>query len=440
LGSQVSILKFGGSSLNSEAKLECVADAIFREREEGYRVVVVASAFRGVTDLLYRWVLKPESLDMDKFYSIHGGCLKWLTQEYLSSFESELTRKLEHLARDRTSPWLIDDILAMGETFSSNILYRFIMDKGLESSLKGFYDPDFPTRGGGEFGNARIDLDATAEACREILKRDLSRGECLVIPGMGCISSYDGRIRVRRGASDYVATSLSYGLRAKRLWILSDVHGIKAADSSIIPDAETIPELTVGELLDAGALGAKNTNTTFFLPLTRYCPPETYFAKFDEREGPKTRITERREEGNERAARLVAGREILLYTFTGYDIEDTVLNLEGELSKTFDFIRGGGFKRERYFAFFDVDQKPRIDDVIASKAGDLEVSSSRMGLVGLVGEGMRTAKKVIERMGRALGDINILYALDISRISVGAIVEREYLKPAIQRLYLDFID
>jgi aspartokinase len=221
---------------------------------------------------------------------------------------------------------------------------------------------------------------------------------------------------------------------------LSDVHGIKAADSSIIPDAETIPELTVGELLDAGALGAKNTNTTFFLPLTRYCPPETYFAKFDEREGPKTRITERREEGNERAARLVAGREILLYTFTGYDIEDTVLNLEGELSKTFDFIRGGGFKRERYFAFFDVDQKPRIDDVIASKAGDLEVSSSRMGLVGLVGEGMRTAKKVIERMGRALGDINILYALDISRISVGAIVEREYLKPAIQRLYLDFID
>ncbi|MGC8850479.1 MAG: hypothetical protein ACP5QI_08420, partial [Candidatus Bathyarchaeia archaeon] len=235
------------------------------------------------------------------------------------------------------------------------------------------------------------------------------------------------------------ATSLSYGFKADRLWILSDVHGIKTADSAIIPEAETIPELTVGELLDAGALGAKNTNTTFFLPLTKHCPPKTYFAKFDERDGPKTRITEAREAGEERAARLVAGREVLLYTFRGYDVEDRVLELESELYKTFDFIRGGGFKRERYFAFFDVDQKSKIDHVIASRAGNLEVSCAKMGLVGLVGEGMRTARKVIERMGRALGDINIVYALDISRISVGAIVERESLKPAIRRLYLDFI-
>ncbi|MEM3677880.1 MAG: hypothetical protein QW176_07025 [Candidatus Bathyarchaeia archaeon] len=435
----VSILKFGGSSLNSEAKLEDVADAVIKEREEGYKVVVVASAFRGVTDLLYRWVLRPEDFDMDRFYSIHGGCLKWLAQEYLSDFEFNLTWKLRRLAKDRGSPWLIDDILAMGETFSSHILYEFIMDKGLESSLKSFYDPDFPTRGGGEFGNARIDLNATAETCAKTLSRELARKECIIIPGMGCVSGYDGRIRVRRGASDYVATSLSYGLKADRLWILSDVHGIKAADSTIIPEAETIPELTVGELLDAGALGAKNTNTTFFLPLTKHCPPETYFAKFDEREGPKTRIVEEREAREERAARLVAGREVLLYTFRGYDVEDKVLELESELYKTFDFIRGGGFKRERYFAFFDIDQKSKIDYAIASKVGDLEVSSSKMGLVGLVGEEMRTARKVIERMGRALGDINIVYALDISRISVGAIVERESLKPAIQRLYSDFI-
>ncbi|MEM2123635.1 MAG: hypothetical protein QXE79_08385, partial [Candidatus Bathyarchaeia archaeon] len=264
----VSILKFGGSSLNSESKLEDAADAILGEMEEGYKVVVVASAFRGATDLLYRWVRGPQSFDVNKFYSIHGGCLKWLTQDYLSSFESDLIRKLGHLSRDNESLWLIDDILAMGETFSSNILHRFIIDKGIESSLKGFYDPDFPTRGGGEFGNARIDLDSTANTCKEALRRELSRVGCIIIPGMGCISSYDGRIRVRRGASDYVATSLSYGLKAERLWILSDVNGIKAVDSSIIPDAETIPELTVGELLDAGALGAKNTNTTFFLPLT----------------------------------------------------------------------------------------------------------------------------------------------------------------------------
>lgn len=425
--------------MNSEAKLEEAAETIRGEHEEGFKVVAVVSAFRGITNLLYRWILDPGRFDINEFYDLHGRCLRLLTREYLNDFESSLARKLGYLHKDPTCQWLRDDVLAMGETFSSRIVSSFMADRGLEVSLKSFYDPDFPTRGGGEFGSARIDLNATAEACEKSLLKELAQRDCVIIPGMGCISPYDGRIRVRRGASDYVATSLSYGLKAKRLWILSDVHGIKAADSSIIPDAETIPELTVGELLDAGALGAKNTNTTFFLPLTKYCPPETFFAKFDEREGPKTRILERSSIEGVRAVKLVAGREVLLYTFTGYDIEDTVLNLERELSKRFDFIRGGGFKRERYFAFFDIDQESKIDDVIASRTGGLDVSSSKMGLIGLVGEGMRTTKKVIERMGRALGDINIVYALDISKISVGAIVERESLKPAIQRLYSDFI-
>ncbi len=62
-----------------------------------------------------------------------------------------------------------------------------------------------------------------------------------------------------------------------------------------------------------------------------------------------------------------------------------------------------------------------------------------MGLVGLVGEGMRTTKKIIERMGKSLGDINIMYTLDLSRISVGAIIDKNDLKPAIQRLYSNFI-
>ena len=62
-----------------------------------------------------------------------------------------------------------------------------------------------------------------------------------------------------------------------------------------------------------------------------------------------------------------------------------------------------------------------------------------MGLIGLVGEGMSKTKKIIEGMGKALGNINIVYTLDMSRISVGVIVEREDLNQAIKLLHSDFI-
>jgi aspartokinase len=157
-------------------------------------------------------------------------------------------------------------------------------------------------------------------------------------------------------------------------------------------------------------------------------------------DGEKTRIL--REEPTSKPSapvKLVAGREVLIYTFRGYDIEKYVLEVEQKLSEKYDFIRGGGFKRERFFAFFDLSQASRIHRSIMEVKGDVEVSSSKMAIAGIVGEGMKYTKKIIERLGKALGDINIVYTLDISRISAGVVLNREDLKEALERLYASFI-
>jgi hypothetical protein len=52
---------------------------------------------------------------------------------------------------------------------------------------------------------------------------------------------------------------------------------------------------------------------------------------------------------------------------------------------------------------------------------------------------MKYTKKIIERLGKALGDINIVYTLDISRVSAGVVLNREDLKEALERLYASFI-
>ena len=441
-GERYSILKFGGTSVNSEDKLETAYRNVRQEVERGFKTVAVVSAFRGITDLLFQLAQKPK-LD-DKFYSewrrLHMGCERHLPEGYDESLLEKLKSRAGYIARSYDSPWAVDELLSMGESYSAHIFHGYLSEKGLKASLVDFDSPDFPTLGDGEFGSARIDLELTRMACEKALKARFKNWDCVVVPGMGCVSALDGRVRVRRGASDYVATALAYGLKARRLWILSDVNGIKAADSSVVKEAETVPYLTVGELLDAGALGAKNTNTRFFLPLTRHCPPETYFAKHDEMDGEKTRIL--REEPTSKPSapvKLVAGREVLIYTFRGYDIEKYVLEVEQKLSEKYDFIRGGGFKRERFFAFFDLSQASRIHRSIMEVKGDVEVSSSKMAIAGIVGEGMKYTKKIIERLGKALGDINIVYTLDISRISAGVVLNREDLKEALERLYASFI-
>ena len=113
--------------------------------------------------------------------------------------------------------------------------------------------------------------------------------------------------------------------------------------------------------------------------------------------------------------------------------------LEQKLAQKYDFIRGGGFKKERFFAFFDLNQEPRINKEVAAFRDGMTVTSGRKAIVGVVGEGMKHTKRVIERLGRALGDVNITYVLDISKISAGVVIERKDMEEAIERLYAAFI-
>ncbi len=438
---KISVLKYGGTSINSEEKLSVAQQTILSELKQQFKPIIVVSAFRGVTDLLHTEILNPAMNEklLGKWQELHGNCSRYLSKDFQHDFEERIKAKVQFLRISPDSIWAVDDLLAEGETYAVNIFSNYMKSQKIETHIKNFVDPLYPVVGYGEFGNARIDLEKTRENCRRSIIEELKKTDCVIAPGVGGVSSKDGRVRVRRGASDYVATSLSYGVKADRLWILSDVQGLQAADSRIIKDPPILPHLTVGELLDACALGAKNTNTAFFLPLTRHCPKETYFAKYDDLEGEKTQITESPLK-EDRAVKLVGGREVLLYTFEGYDIERPVLVLEQKLAETYDFIRGGGFKKERFFAFFDLNLESRISREISDYEDGVTVSASRKAIVGIVGEGMKNTKKIVERMGKALGDINIIYVLDISKISAGVVIEKGDMQEAVERLYADFIE
>jgi aspartate kinase len=434
--------KFGGNTINSKQKLDTIFPTISSHIEKQHKVVVVVSAFREVTDILYSAILNPrweEKNCIEKMAKIHRDCMDYLPPKIREELFSQLSRNLAHLIHSPNSPWVKDDILVMGERFSANILSNYLKERGVRVNLKDFHDPDFPTIVHGPFGNARIDLEKTKKACAKIIN-NFNNSDCIVIPGYGGISSEDGRVRtLRRGGSDYVATSISYGLSASELWIFTDVHGIKSADDSIIRNAATIPVLSVEELLSAGIYGAKVPNAVSVYPLALHCPEKTFFAKYDDFRGEKTRIVKRGSGGN--PVKLVAGKDVTVCTFSGDNLNEKISKLEQQLSNnSVDFFSLGGYDQRRSLAF-SVDQESYVEKEISKYENQLDVTKSHMGIVGVVGEGLKDTPGIIGRMGNTLAEnkINIRYQIDVSDVSTGAIIDIDNIERAIKSLYEEFI-
>ena len=60
-----------------------------------------------------------------------------------------------------------------------------------------------------------------------------------------------------RGGSDYTAAIIGSVLPADDVWIWTDVDGVMTTDPRIAPDAQTLPEISYGEIAELAYYGAK---------------------------------------------------------------------------------------------------------------------------------------------------------------------------------------
>jgi aspartate kinase len=60
-----------------------------------------------------------------------------------------------------------------------------------------------------------------------------------------------------RGGSDYTAAIIGSVLPANEVWIWTDVDGVMTTDPRIAPEAQTLPEISYGEIAELAYYGAK---------------------------------------------------------------------------------------------------------------------------------------------------------------------------------------
>ena len=211
----------------------------------------------------------------------------------------------------------------------------------------------------------------------------------------------------------------------------------------MVENGRTVPVIDVEEAKDAASLGAKLPGRRSLRGLEKYHEegkdPEVYIAHSQDFNGTRTRIVRDSEE--KVPVKLVAGRDVAIYELDGdiRGLQNTLAGSGVDWSGQFtdDYARIAVSQEtdsyaERLFAEY---QKQRGLSIV------LRISKEDgVALVGAVGSGMYGSPGIGARFTTALGKngISYMYAMDPGKVSLGYIIGRNDIKPAIGALHGEF--
>lgn len=204
------VLKFGGSSVADDIKLNIVADKIINLYENN-NVVVIVSAQGKTTDNLLK-----------EAYSITS------------------------LPDNRE----LDVLLSTGEQITTAKLSMLLKNRGYNAiSLTGWQ--------AGIYTN-NTNQDAIIEGIDTTrITKELSERKIVIIAGFQGINENCDITTLGRGGSDTTAVAVASALNADKCYIFSDVDGVYTTDPNKVPSAKKLKNISYEEMLDISDEGAK---------------------------------------------------------------------------------------------------------------------------------------------------------------------------------------
>ena len=254
------VLKFGGTSVGSIDGILNVKQIVESQSEP---VVVVVSAFSGVTDALYRIAALAAATDetylnaYQQLFLRHNEVIEALVAEsrrqqvlaQTNALFSDLSNILRgiYLIKDLSSK-ITDTLVSYGEVISSVILAA-VVEGAVHYDARNFIKTIH------QHNKHLVDFETTNKRIGE----QFARTENIVVCG-GFIASDSHTNNISnlgRGGSDYTAAILAAALQASRLEIWTDVDGFMTADPRIISNSYVIEKLSFSEAMELCNFGAK---------------------------------------------------------------------------------------------------------------------------------------------------------------------------------------
>ncbi|MBM4170091.1 MAG: bifunctional aspartate kinase/homoserine dehydrogenase I [Ignavibacteria bacterium] len=273
------VLKFGGSSVSDARRIQDVAQIILASRKRD-KVIVVVSAFQGITNQLLSAARRAESGDpayqslyreiMDRHTSITKSLLtgrpRGTTLKRIDALLRDLNDVLHGIFLLRyASPRVLDLTASFGEQLSATIISSFIAHShpALYVDARSFIVTD------DQYMRAGILFDATNKKTQKYFKELMKSGGSRAIPVVtGFIgATEDGRTTtIGRSGSDFTATIIGAALNASVIEIWTDVDGILSADPRAVPSAFVLPHVTYEEAMELSYFGARVLHSSTITP------------------------------------------------------------------------------------------------------------------------------------------------------------------------------
>lgn len=261
------VLKFGGTSVGSAARIKDVAQLIC----DGDQKIVVLSAMSGTTNSLVEiadyYYKNNTSGAMERINALEQKYVEVVEELYaVEMFKTEAHKLIkeyfEYLRTFSKSVFTIFEekaILAQGELISTGMFHIYLQEKGESSVLLPALE------------YMRIDKNSepdTAYIAENIAKQlEANPGITYYITqGYICRNFYGEIDNLQRGGSDYTASLIGAAVKADEIQIWTDIDGMHNNDPRFVEGTKPVPYLNFEEAAELAYFGAKILHPTCILP------------------------------------------------------------------------------------------------------------------------------------------------------------------------------
>jgi aspartate kinase len=261
------VLKFGGTSVGSAARMHALVELI----NDNDPKIVVLSAMSGTTNSLVDISAALHAEDHSKAKELTDALKKkyesvikelYKTETALTKGKELIESYFQYIHSFNNNPFGIKEeraILAQGELLSTAMFHYYLEEIQVASVLLpalNFMRID---------ENEEPDMKYIDSAiATELAKHKGSK--LFITQGYICRNAVGEIDNLKRGGSDYTATILGAAIRSEEIQIWTDIDGMHNNDPRIVDKTHPIAELSFDEAAELAYFGAKILHPTCILP------------------------------------------------------------------------------------------------------------------------------------------------------------------------------
>jgi len=318
------VLKFGGTSVGSAARMKSVVRLI----NTGSKDIVVVSALAGTTNTLieisdYLYKKNPDGAN-EMIKQLESAYYKYINELYSSdTYKKEakemLASHFDYIRSYTTDLFTLFEekvILAQGELMSSAMMDLYLKESGIKSCL-------IPAL---EYMRTDKNAEPDPVYIKEKLLIQLEKNadsDIYITQGYICRNAYGEIDNLLRGGSDYSASLIGAAVNAEEIQIWTDIDGMHNNDPRYVENTSPVRNLQFEEAAELAYFGAKILHPTCILPAKINNIPVRLLNTMQP-EAPGTLISNRMEKGKIKAVaakdeivaiKIKSGRMLLAYGF-----------------------------------------------------------------------------------------------------------------------------